>query len=294
MDVYYKYYSNLNPNNLIHPTIKLSQPAVLNDPFERFIPYDAAELLTFQSIIDGNHGAEVNEDRRLAIRESFLNMPSNMGIVSLSETHRNLLMWAHYADSHKGICIGYKKDFLSSLTPPDINDGVTSLTPLKVNYDSCRFDSHKYTSEPPTFTDVILKFLLTKSDEWIYEKEHRCILPFTWADKVIINGGISHGSFSTFMSEDVLESYNGNTYSLKREFSSLYNIFAHQANAMLLKEINPKSICELYLGSNIPEMYRQNIFNVIRENRDLLGHIKLYGYQPSPIRFELEPYPISI
>ncbi len=295
MDVYYKYYSYLKPEHLINPTIKLSQPAILNDPFERFIPEDAAELLLVQCCdAIQKQQKDVDDDMRLSIKSIFTLTPSNVGIVSLSETHRNLLMWAHYADSHRGICIGYKNDFLSSLTPPDIDDGITSLTPLKVNYDSCRFDSYKFKSQAQIFNDVIMSSLLTKSNDWIYEKEHRCIVPFTWADKVIINGEISHCSFSTFMSDDALKSYHGNIYSLKNEFSSLYNIFSHQANAILLKDIKPESICELYLGSNISESYRQSIFNVIREHRDLLGHIRLYGYQPSKRRFELEQYPISI
>jgi len=38
------------------------------------------------------------------------------GIFSLSKSKNNLLMWSHYADSHKGYCIGFDHEMLLNIS----------------------------------------------------------------------------------------------------------------------------------------------------------------------------------
>src|ERR1700751_5625042 len=47
-----------------------------------------------------------------AIREAIIGNKARIGICSFSEVHDNELMWAHYADHFKGICIAYSMRLL--------------------------------------------------------------------------------------------------------------------------------------------------------------------------------------
>lgn len=79
-------------------------------------------------------------------------------ILSLSEVDNHTLMWSHYADDHKGLCISYK---LNSL-PEDIGWG-------KVNYENPEYNKDQIFEENGIFEVGVL----TKHKTWSYEKEHR-------------------------------------------------------------------------------------------------------------------------
>ncbi|MEA3226776.1 MAG: DUF2971 domain-containing protein [Planctomycetota bacterium] len=94
----------------------------------------------------------------------------NAGVLSLSEKWSNILMWSHYADSHRGICIGFdftKLLFVFNGTPfpalavkyPELND-----YPLWEYLD----DDHGA---------IFNKQYLTKALDWEYEREWRVVLP---------------------------------------------------------------------------------------------------------------------
>lgn len=46
----------------------------------------------------------------LKIIQSYLNALKPFGCCSFSTNPKNLLMWSHYADEHKGLCIEYRTD----------------------------------------------------------------------------------------------------------------------------------------------------------------------------------------
>jgi len=85
-----------------------------------------------------------------------------IGIFSLSEINNDLLMWAHYAKSHTGICIEFDttSNFFSSFAHP-------------VEY------TDDYPIVDRTIDDswrLVEKMLLTKSNCWHYEREWRLIM----------------------------------------------------------------------------------------------------------------------
>ncbi len=78
-------------------------------------------------------------------------------------------MWAHYADSHKGICIKYK------IKPSNLVD--TSNRVIRL------FDV-KYNKEFPLNGEIpFVDALLTKGNYWEYEKECRLLLFSTKEEK---------------------------------------------------------------------------------------------------------------
>lgn len=81
----------------------------------------------------------------------------------------NILMWSHYADSHKGFVIEFKHDFIDGL----------EIKP--VQYDIARGFLTFEDINDKKYANVFYK----KSPEWAYEQEYRTVLPLTQASKVI-------------------------------------------------------------------------------------------------------------
>ena len=88
-------------------------------------------------------------------------------ITCLSENNNHILMWSHYADSHKGVCLQFK-DIKQCL-----NVGKINMHYERVNYVPC----DKRPTLKPLSTDhaSIIETLSTKYDIWEYEQEWRII-----------------------------------------------------------------------------------------------------------------------
>lgn len=109
------------------------------------------------------------------------NQLNEVGIFSLTELDTSELMWAHYADSHKGISIGFERTAGSKLS--------NNEHCIKVNYSNERPDFTGqgitlevsfYLTGPNTqkisFSDeTFRKAVSTKNTNWEYEKEWRYI-----------------------------------------------------------------------------------------------------------------------
>lgn len=84
-------------------------------------------------------------------------------ICSLSETYDNILMWSHYADFHKGICIKYKSDSLKDYL-------------YKVNYTSNVLHLSKLKRIDRKSSELFINHVMcTKNLAWSYEKEWRLL-----------------------------------------------------------------------------------------------------------------------
>ena len=91
-------------------------------------------------------------------------------IVCLSEYHpSNLLMWSHYADYHKGLCFEYDFRNCNSTT-------LDMLYPV-IYQEQSKVSTVKYNKNSPEDfqSRELLKTVLFKSWEWIYEQEWRLI-----------------------------------------------------------------------------------------------------------------------
>ena len=95
-------------------------------------------------------------------------MRSEMGIACLSESDDSLLMWAHYANNHYGMCVEYEL--------MEINRQL-EFTPVPIIYSERRacLDSLNPDTVERDTTKVFIESLTTKSLEWRYEKEWRII-----------------------------------------------------------------------------------------------------------------------
>lgn len=98
-----------------------------------------------------------------------------IGILCLTESPDNLLMWAHYADSHRGFVVEFDENspfFDRRVTPED------ELHHLrKVSYSTMR--------PSLTLADVEdFSSFMTKGVDWEYEAEWRMIMPLEAASKI--------------------------------------------------------------------------------------------------------------
>lgn len=175
----YKYkncnYSHLR-NLLVDSCFYMSSRHQLNDPFD-----------VRSSIEFGNGGIDRSKylnkifkenktrhkDRKLiskrldsreriqeAIKTHLERAVDTTGVHSFATSPKNLLLWSHYADSHKGVCLIYE-------TAKDLD---TFIMALPVGY-SKSFPVINYT--PEIEGDLIKKAFLTKAIDWQYEKERR-------------------------------------------------------------------------------------------------------------------------
>lgn len=145
----------------------------LNDPFEA-----NASLANIMKAVWEHYplSANLRVKYEEAIRESLL----TLGICSFSKARKNQLMWSHYADEHKGICIGFKEDYLKQngikFFPSNIEyqdnypfDDIIN----RINF----FEKEKILNGLDSIAgDILLSILTTKYTSWKYERERRLIV----------------------------------------------------------------------------------------------------------------------
>lgn len=101
------------------------------------------------------------------VREAIVENKARIGICSFSEVYDHELMWAHYAEGFKGICIGYSFSRLLSHLENDVEF-------VRMSYDE-RVPTVRHNNEPPLL--VAKKILSYKNYRWLYEREWRMFAP---------------------------------------------------------------------------------------------------------------------
>ncbi|WP_430419843.1 DUF2971 domain-containing protein [Phenylobacterium sp.] len=125
--------------------LKIARLADLNDPFE------------------GLAIALPDSASRKAWRESLHEMNAKFGLLCFSRNWSNPVQWSHYADRHKGICLGF-----------DIPDDVTmEVIYRRRPHDSALLDRLLVAGHMNEAQEILLKIMRTKFDHWRYEQEVR-------------------------------------------------------------------------------------------------------------------------
>ncbi len=118
--------------------MKISDFNNLNDPFE---------LL----------GVEMSDkDVRSALQFEQSQIAKSKGLICFSENKYDPVQWAHYAENHKGVCLGFE---------------VPERILKKVKYVSARLAKSTLNDH-----DKQEKLLTTKFKHWEYEEERRLLL----------------------------------------------------------------------------------------------------------------------
>lgn len=169
MRIGYKYRANLadekgkcrDTDSLIKGELYAPKMKDLNDPFEGSLELPNAD----------------SEDYWVT---PLLQQSCSAGVYSMSKQKEgevfpcNELLWAHYANSHKGFCIEYDLDKLDTCTIDNINYRINVV-----------YQENKPTILPDDSIEVkIKKAFSTKSLAWDYENEYRLVFGSSGVKKI--------------------------------------------------------------------------------------------------------------
>jgi hypothetical protein len=179
-------------------TIHFASPNSFNDPFDSTIPFrydlisDKELLKAYYKIIKKDKPnisrQEMRNKAREELKKGIVKSPdypekareiigqynANMfGIFSIAGKYDDLLMWSHYANNHKGFCMGFKYELLIEYCTQHFFKKEKVLESRPVIY------QEDYPIIIPTIEDDIefmIRPLTYKSKVWEYENEYRLIV----------------------------------------------------------------------------------------------------------------------
>lgn len=138
MRVYHYLNAKFGLKDLTERRLKIAKIMELNDTFE-FLGVDLSD-----------------RDFRRAMKKTKEDLSQAHGLLCFSKTWKNPILWGHYADKHRGICLGFD---------------MPRNPPTKINYVKARFQ------KPPVLNEIFMKKLLfTKFIHWKYEQEYRAYI----------------------------------------------------------------------------------------------------------------------
>ncbi|MFM0324863.1 DUF2971 domain-containing protein [Caballeronia glebae] len=156
--------------------IYFSSPADFNDPFEMSALRAPLTVLGFESFLLQVGIADTlpsPSSHRTAYRKYLRRMQASapaalernfiesLGVLCLTDKKDDVLMWAHYAGNHRGICVGFD------------SEAEPFNTAREVSYSEQRVaisDDHRSGDD-----QLVQIALLTKSKHWDYEREWRAV-----------------------------------------------------------------------------------------------------------------------
>jgi hypothetical protein len=182
------YISALAPKSHIRTVVDRNLPKILAEEYSK-LPAKLRENISFQvfqkavesQLPQVSSGIEALMDIFLPMLRNTMSqkLEELIGILCLTESPANLLMWAHYADSHQGFIVEFDSEspfFDQRIDPEDEFRHIRKVS---------------YRDERPVIVlsevDDFSPFL-TKSIDWSYENEWRMLAPLTSASEVIGNG----------------------------------------------------------------------------------------------------------
>lgn len=131
-----------------------------------------------------------------SIKENF----KNKGVFCLTESNDNLLMWSHYGDRHRGICIGFKRE-------GTILSGNDQTKPVRYAHKYQKLKLSEYAALANNQrTEFNQTLLWTKSIDWAYEREWRSVQS-TGDRLVAIDAPIETITFGSLVPHSVIEEF---------------------------------------------------------------------------------------
>lgn len=162
----FRSFSTYSLDDIEKETISLAHPREFNDPLDTILVY------WLNDEIKNNSANEIQLKYRLLMKKVAEHIKIRCLIAGIKDDGQelpvedlNVLMWSHYANSHKGFCVRYEFD-------SDVFDPSKSLKRDKVVLvDKIKYSKTIKISKEPS----IRKALFEKSDFWKYEKEMRLL-----------------------------------------------------------------------------------------------------------------------
>ena len=182
---------------LLQGWIYFSSPTGFNDPFELRPVVSPPSTRTVTAVLAGIRATEagvsktaqkkiiekvqskIRQEAPTAVAREWV---ASLGVLCLTTEPKDLLMWAHYASSHSGICLGFDASY------PPFSDA------KQVRYLSDRPSLPAL--DPEELDDTVAEtVLLRKSPHWKYEQEWRAVKrPVSEEEKDFYRSGLADGT----------------------------------------------------------------------------------------------------
>jgi hypothetical protein len=104
---------------------------------------------------------EKAEDFMAGLAKSFQQMISERRVYCLTPDAESILMWSHYADNHRGICLEFGV----------FNDLFSKARQIAYRSEYPRWMPHEFEVQQERTIEIIL----TKAADWSYEREFRIV-----------------------------------------------------------------------------------------------------------------------
>ena len=107
----FRRYNEYSLSDLINNEISFGSPSVMNDPFDTIVINWSRKENLNEICKEKTHIPPFSKSFDYYRIRSFV---GNSKFTNYDRVYKNILMWSHYADSHKGFCIKYElsKDFV--------------------------------------------------------------------------------------------------------------------------------------------------------------------------------------
>lgn len=139
-------------DNLRNRRIKISTIEDLNDPFEL-------------------QGLQLSKkEYRIAFRRLKQQLHKNRGILCFSKSWKNPVLWSHYGDKHRGVCLGFD-------VPDDMFTPITYVESMRL------VDFNLDNSRNQLDENLMNELLHQKYRDWGYEEEYRGWIKLDEKDK---------------------------------------------------------------------------------------------------------------
>ncbi len=191
---------------LTHCDIYFPSPSLFNDPFDSIIPlipsgspsdfrdyiredvdiqYPEKSRKERKSIAAEWYRKRLYRDAKLQYELHQQRVNNQYGVCSLSEDYHNILLWAHYASSHQGYCVGLDWNGIISQNYEIERQRLSEQVFLiidQVKY-VAGWPSLQYPIVPPSrdtrnlieVSKSLVQPFFHKSQDWSYEKEWRIL-----------------------------------------------------------------------------------------------------------------------
>jgi hypothetical protein len=149
---------------ILNRSLRISNIARLNDPYDMIL-----------GISDLPEGYENEVDLFQAALHMREIMSQHAGVLCFSGKFSDPVMWAHYADNHRGMCLVFDP----SVIPGDVLKKVryTNQRPT-VAFKEIHSAANRE-GESAAYQEAFFDALASKSASWAYEEEYRIIVTIT-------------------------------------------------------------------------------------------------------------------
>lgn len=164
-------------------TLKFTSPDDFNDPFDCNISHltfsrtkdSIKELRKALELTSLSQSEKLKKIRESANPENFKKMYEYVlskrlalsKVTCFSKKYTDMLMWSHYADNHKGVCL----EFYGGVGTSDIISGIGIIAIQDVSYGKTGKINYNKNKEA-----ALVELYTRKSVEWAYEEEVRIVI----------------------------------------------------------------------------------------------------------------------